>query len=52
LPIGPRTAFFKIRSRNSSKVLDIPASSADASTLVWQFDDNNRFNQHWPLIRV
>ena len=52
LPIGPKTAFFKIRNRNSGKVLDVPAASADANTLIQQFDDNNGFNQHWQLICV
>ncbi len=52
LPVGPKTTFFKIRSRNSGKVLDVPASRSDANTLIQQFDDNNGFNQHWQLIRV
>jgi hypothetical protein len=52
LPIGPKNVFFKIRSQKSVKVLDVPAASSDANTLIQQFDDNNGFNQHWQLISV
>jgi hypothetical protein len=51
-PAGPKTTFFKIRNRNSGKVLDVPASKSEANTLIQQYDDNNGFNQHWQLIRA
>jgi hypothetical protein len=45
-------SYFKVRSRNSGKVMDVPASNSAPQTLVQQYDDNNGFNQDWQLIRV
>jgi hypothetical protein len=48
----PKTTFFKIRNRNSRKVVDVPASRSDAGTPIQQYEDHNGFNQHWQLIPV
>jgi len=45
-------SFFKIRSRESGKVLDVDHHSADANVKIRQHDDNGGINQQWQLIAV
>jgi Ricin-type beta-trefoil lectin domain-like len=45
-------SYFKVRCRNSGKVMDVPSSQSNPNILIQQYDDNNGFNQHWQLIRV
>ncbi len=51
-PLGPRNTFFEIASRESGKVLDVPASTSAPQTPIQQYDANNGYNQAWQLIRV
>jgi hypothetical protein len=44
--------FFKIKSRVSGKVLDVPERSADQSIIIQQFSDNGGNNQLWQLISI
>jgi hypothetical protein len=48
--LGAGSLFFKLRSRLSGKVLDVPARSADPHTFIQQFSDNGGNNQLWQLV--
>jgi hypothetical protein len=53
LPFPVLTAgglFFKIKSRVSGKVLDVPEHSANQSIIIQQFSDTGGSNQLWQLI--
>jgi Ricin-type beta-trefoil lectin domain-like len=43
---------FKIVSRSSGKVLDVPGFSTADKTKIEQFTDNGGINQQWQLIVV
>jgi hypothetical protein len=51
-PVLGGTRFFKIRSRSSGKVLDVPGRNADAHVQLQQYGDNGGNNQLWQLISV
>ena len=50
--LGGSMTFYKLRSRLSGKVLDVPGRSADPGTLLQQYGDNGANNQLWQLISV
>jgi len=50
--LGGGMRFYKLRSRASGKVLDVPGRSADPGALLQQYSDNGGNNQLWQLISV
>ena len=51
----PTVTYYKIKSRSSGKVLDVPGHSADGGAKLWQYTDqsgNYHNNQMWQLLQA
>jgi hypothetical protein len=46
------SGYYKIVSRSSGKVLDVPGASTANGAIIEQWTDNGGQNQQWSLVQV